>query len=92
MMDYLKFILASKMGEGPFQGQPFGAVCESWQREDYEGMLAHKYSCLLRGRSHDKTGGLARLARARLILSKEREQIYAVARDRDQIETLKEDI
>ncbi len=92
MMDYLKFILASKMGEGPFQGQPFGAVCEPWQREDYEGMLAYKYSLLLRGRSHDKTGGLARLARARLILSKEREQIFAVARDRDQIETLKEDI
>ena len=73
-MDYLKFILASKMGPGPLHGQPFGKVCESWQLEDYIGMLAFKYSLLLRGRSHDKTGGLARLARARLILSKEQEK------------------
>jgi len=91
-MDYLKFILASKMGPGPLHGQPFGKVSDKWQLEDYEGVLAHKYSLIIRGRNHDKTGKLARLARARLILSKEQEQIYAVARDRDQIEILKDDI
>jgi hypothetical protein len=57
--DWLKFILQTPMENGA----PFGTVAEAWQIADYENMIAHTNSVLIRPRGHDKTAGLALCAR-----------------------------
>ncbi len=86
--DWLKFILATPMPDG----RPFSEVAEPWQVEDYEGMIAHLNSCLIRPRGHDKTAGLARFVRAVFILSERRENIFCVAADDEQAGILFADV
>jgi len=86
-IDWLKFIKAT-----PEDWGPFGDRAKQFQIEDYEGMIQHPFSVIIRQRGADKTAGLARFVRPVFFLSERRENIYCVAADEEQAKILFEDI
>ena len=73
-------------------GKPLGEQWDDWQREDFEGIISHKNSMLLRPRGHSKTSDCGSLIVWALICGRPGLQIYSAAADQGQAGLLLKDV